>query len=111
MPLVRVTELDELEVLVPDGLLCQYQVIPLGGFPRVSTVLPQLLVTFGLDGVATEPITVTFTLPVYLVCPHDMALLRYHLLAVSPPGGFYVVEVAPLMLVQPLLPFGEYCHW
>ena len=84
---MRVIELDESEVLVPDELLCQYQVIPLGGVPRVRTVLPQLLVTLGLDGVATEAITVTLMLPVYLVCPQDIALLRYHRFAVSPPGG------------------------
>jgi hypothetical protein len=48
---VRVTELEEFDVLVPDELPCQYQVIPPGGVPLVNTVFPQLLVTVGLEGV------------------------------------------------------------
>jgi hypothetical protein len=51
VPLVCVTEVEELEVLVPDELLCQYQVIPPGGVPLVNTVFPQLLVMVGLEGV------------------------------------------------------------
>jgi hypothetical protein len=42
---------EELEVLVPVEELCQYQVMPLGGEFLVNTVLPQLLVTDGVDGV------------------------------------------------------------
>ena len=44
-------ELAELEVLVPDEELCQYQVTPLGGVPRVNRVLPQYCATEGVDGV------------------------------------------------------------
>ena len=50
--MVRVTDVAELEVLVPDAELCQYQVSPLGGATRVNTVLPQLLVMVGIVGVA-----------------------------------------------------------
>jgi hypothetical protein len=44
--------MEELEVLVPEELLCQYQVIPPGGELLVNTVLPQLLVIDGVDGVS-----------------------------------------------------------
>ena len=54
--------LPELEVLVPLELVpCQYQVIPEGGVPRDSTLLPQLLVTVGAEGVAGDVFTVTET--------------------------------------------------
>ena len=98
-------------MLVPEALDCQYHVVPPGGVPRVSTVPSQLFVTEGGDGVPTWAFTVTFTLGVYFVLPQETAFLRYHLEAVSPPGGLYVVDVAPLMLVHPLLPLFEYCHW
>ncbi|BDW93372.1 hypothetical protein MACH07_22040 [Flagellimonas marinaquae] len=42
---------DELDVLVPELLLCQYHVTPLGGVLRVSWVFPQLFVTVGIEGV------------------------------------------------------------
>ena len=40
-----------LVVLVPPTVLCQYQVSPEGGVPRVKAVLPQLVLTVGTGGV------------------------------------------------------------
>ena len=42
---------EELLVLVPAALLCQYQVIPLGLPAFVNFVLPQLAATVGALGV------------------------------------------------------------
>ena len=55
--------------------------------------------------------TVTLTVPVYFVCPHDITLLRYHLSALNPAGGLYAVPIAPPMLDQPLVPLADHCHW
>ena len=58
--LVAVYVLLELEVLVPLLLVpCQYQMMPEGGVPRDSTLIPQLLVTVGAEGVAGDVFTVT----------------------------------------------------
>ena len=45
-------ELAELAVLTPNEELCQYQVTPLGVVPLVNILLPQLLATVGVSGVA-----------------------------------------------------------
>lgn len=40
--LVTVYVLEEFPVLVPPELVCQYHVTPLGGFPRVNVLFPQV---------------------------------------------------------------------
>jgi hypothetical protein len=56
-----VTVAEELLVLVPLFTLCQYQVTPLGGVPRVNTVFPQLLVAVGVEGIPGDSLMFTLT--------------------------------------------------